>query len=114
MKSPEEIRSREIEKCNNYTLREIKANIIFYKTFKFLFSRYFSFILYIFLITFVLTFFHIDLVLKIFTGVVTHFIIFIVIDPVINEITHFSDVQIELDILIEVNTEILKRRSKLD
>lgn len=110
MKSPEQIRQQEIEKCKTYTDSQIKMNLKIYNLFKTLFSRPSIFVYYailVFIISSLMTF---PITIKIISGLITHFILFIVIDPVISKWSGVEDTKNEIDILISVNKEILKER----
>jgi hypothetical protein len=110
MKAPDEIRLEETKKCEGYTNRQLRYNLIIYNFFKFLFSRTFMFIFYAVLISILYMFMTIPIENKLVSGLITHFILFIFVDPMISKYVGVDYTRKEIDILIEVNKEILEQR----
>lgn len=112
MKTEQQIRDEEKKSCEGYKTWQIRANLIIYKLFQFLFSRTFNFIFYAILIFGLMSLFPVSLEIKIFSGIITHFIMFILIEPIINKRLDIEHTVNEIRIVIEVNKEILKERTK--
>ena len=110
MKTPDEIRLEETKKCEGYTTRQLRLNLIIYNFFKFLFSRTFMFIFYAVLIVIMSMFMIVPIEIIIFSGLISHFILFMVFDPLISKFVGADHTRKEIDILIEVNKQILKQR----
>lgn len=109
----DDIRNKELEKCNGYTLRQIKLNITLYKLVKFLFSKTFSFIWYAAIITLVSSLINTTLLSKLVIITISHFIMFVLINPILDKVLKTNDTLEELDILISVNKEAVKERKDL-
>ena len=110
MKTPDEIRLEETKKCEGYTDRQLRFNLIIYNFFKFLFSRTFMFIFYATLIVIMSMFMMVPIEIRIFFGLISHFILFMIFDPLISKFVGVDYTKKEINILIQVNKEILKQR----
>jgi len=108
MKSLEEIRKEESQKCETYTLSQIKMNIIFYNFVRLFFTKTSFFLFYIVIIYFLLSFYNIDLFSKLVIGGITHLILFLVVHPITSLICGTSNTVEEIDELIKVNKEFIK------
>ncbi len=110
MESRHQIRQKEIDTTKNYSIREIKANIIFYSFFRFLFSDLFTFV-FIFIPLFFIARYY-DFNMKVVLALIlVHPVIFYLNKP-INKFLSIDKYDEELKILIEVNKEIIKQRKE--
>jgi hypothetical protein len=110
MKSLEEIRKEESQKCETYTLSQIKMNIIFYNFVRLFFTKIFFFLFYLGFIYLLLSFLNIDLTSKLIIGGITHFVCFVIAHPIISKFTETKDTVQEIDELIKVNKEFIKTK----
>jgi hypothetical protein len=111
MKTRNEIREKELEMSKNYTAREVKMSIKFYKAFRFLFSDVFSFLFS--LAIFVTIAYTYDFKMSVCFGLlIVHPIYFFFIDKNLEKLFNTSEYKKELDTLIEVNYEILENKKR--
>lgn len=110
MKTIEEIRKEESQKCENYTLKQLKMNIVFYNFVRIFFTKAFFFVAYIGILALILSFTNIDLSSKLLIGGITHFLLFVVFDPIIAKFSDTENTVEEIDELIKVNKEFIKTR----
>jgi hypothetical protein len=110
MDSNQQIRQKEIETTKNYSIREIKANIILYSFFRFLFSDFFTFVFIFIPLFFIARYYDFDF--KVTLGLIlVHPVIFYLNKP-INKLLNIDNYDEELRVLIEVNKEILKQKKE--
>lgn len=110
MKTNEQIRLDEIERCKSYSNRQIRANILIYNFFQFLFSRKFMFLFYAAPIVVISCYLTFPIEIKILSGIISHFILFMLIDPFVGSFLQIDYTVKEISILIDVNKQILKQR----
>lgn len=110
MKTNEQIRLDEIERCKSYSNRQIRANILIYNFFQFLFSRKFMFLFYAVPIVVISCYLTFPIEIKILSGIISHFILFMLIDPFVGSFLQIDYTVKEISILIDVNKQILKQR----
>lgn len=112
MKTINDIRSKELEMSKNYSIKEIKMSIVFYKIFRFLFSKKFSFILSLAVFTFVASLFNFSIISCIVL-LIGHPIYFFYVDDILNKLSKSDSHFNELSVLIDVNYEILEEKRRV-
>lgn len=113
MKTRNEIREKELEMSKNYTIREVKMSIKFYKTFRFLFSDAFSFLFS--LAIFATVAYTYDFNIAVCVGLlIVHPIFFFFVDKNLQKVFDTDKYRKEFDTLIEVNYEILENKKRED
>jgi hypothetical protein len=111
MRNRNEIREKEMEMSKNYTIREIKMSINFYKFFKFLFSDTFSFLLSLSIFSIIAYLY--DFNLSVCIGLlIVHPIYFFYIDKNLQKVFKTDKYTEEIKTLIEVNYEILENKKR--
>jgi hypothetical protein len=110
MESRQQIRQKEIDTTKNYSISEIKDNIIFYSFFRFLFSDLFTFI-FIFIPLFFIAR-NYDFNMKVVLALILVQPVIFYINKPINKAFGIDKYNEELKILIEVNKEILKQKKE--
>jgi hypothetical protein len=111
MKTRNEIREKELEMSKNYTIREVKMSIKFYKAFRFLFSDAFSFLFSLGIFTAIA--YSYDFNMSVCIGLlIVHPIYFFFVDKNLQKVFNTDKYNKEFDTLIEVNYEILENKKR--
>lgn len=111
MKTKSDIREKEIEMSKNYTVREVRMSIKFYKFMRFLFSSTFSFLLSISIFSIIAYFYNFNLSVC-FGLLIVHPIYFFYIEKNLQKVFKFDRYTDEIETLIEVNYEILENKKR--
>lgn len=111
MKTRNEIREKELEMSKNYTIREVKMSIKFYKAFRFLFSDTFSFLLSLGIFSSIA--YSYDFNMSVCIGLlIVHPIYFFFVDKNLQKLFKTNKFNKEFDTLIETNYEILENKKR--
>jgi hypothetical protein len=113
MKSYNEMKENEVESTKTLSINKIKINIFIYKTYKFLFSDFFTFMFLLIPLGFIAYFYDFKTPV-IIAMLILQPILFLSLNKPLNKLTGLDETDKELELLIKINKEILEEKKLSD
>jgi hypothetical protein len=108
METLKQVKQKEIEITKDYSIREHKANIIFYTVFQFLYSDLFTVIFIFIPLFFIAKYYHFNGKV-VFALLIVHAFVFSFNKP-LNKRLGLDDIKEEFNALIKVNKELMQNK----